>query len=339
MRFLSSSITGAVRASTNTSRLMTNVARPSLRNYSTETKKSGGNGLVLGALAAAGLAGGIYYNQSSAKHAAASSEPPKAAFDAAQFKPFTLEKVEEITHDTSLFRFKLDSADHVSGLHAASCVITRYPITKKDGTPGFVIRPYTPTSTEETKGYVDFIVKVYPDGKMSKHIHNLKVGETLDIKGPIPKYNWDEKPVQHVGMIAGGTGITPMLQVIRRVFDPISKNDNTKVTLIFGNRTEDDIILKKELDGYAKAFPDRFRVIYALDKAPENWDGIKGYVTKEDIQKNLPGPETPSSMIFVCGPDPLLVTYAGPKTKDKQQGEVAGILKELGYDSSNVYKF
>lgn len=47
------------------------------------------------------------------------------------------------------------------------------------------------------------IVKVYPEGKMSKHIHNLKPGDTLDMKGPIPKYNWDEGKVENVGMIAG----------------------------------------------------------------------------------------------------------------------------------------
>ncbi|KAI8060692.1 hypothetical protein BC940DRAFT_311567 [Gongronella butleri] len=345
MRLISSSLSGAVRASAQTSRFMTNVARPGMRNYSTEpAKKTGGNGLVLGALAAAGVAGGIYYNQSSAKPAAASApavafaDAPKA-FNPNEFKPFTLTEVQKINHDTSLFRFKLDSADHVSGLHTASCVITRYPITKKDGSPGFIIRPYTPTSTEETQGHVDFIIKGYPEGKMSKHIHNLKIGDTLDIKGPIPKYAWDEKTVDNVGMVAGGTGITPMLQVIRRVFDVNSKNDKTKVTLIFGNRTEEDILLKEELDSYAKRFPDRFKVVYALDKAPANWDGISGYVTKEDLKKHMPAPETPSSVVFVCGPDPMLATFAGPKTKDKQQGEVAGLLKELGYDESNVYKF
>ena len=46
---------------------------------------------------------------------------------------------------------------------------------------------------------------------MSKRIANLKVGDTLEMKGPIPKYNWDENKVENVGMIAGGTGITPMV--------------------------------------------------------------------------------------------------------------------------------
>ncbi|CAO3591095.1 unnamed protein product [Absidia cylindrospora] len=286
-----------------------------------------------------GVAGGLYYNQSSSVSTTAGAAPGKASFDPNEFKPFKLAHVEKVTHDTSLFRFKLDSENDVTGLHVASCILTRYPITKKDGTPGFIIRPYTPTSKEETQGHVDFVIKNYPEGKMSKHIHNLKIGDELEIKGPISKYNWDEKAKENVGMIAGGTGITPMLQLIRRVFDPIHKNNTTKITLIFGNRTQDDILLREELDGYAKAFPDRFKVIYALDKAPEKWQGISGYVTKDDIKTHLPAPDTNSSIVFVCGPDPLLATYAGPKNPDKSQGDVTGILKELGYDSTNVYKF
>lgn len=51
---------------------------------------------------------------------------------------------------------------------------------------------------------------------MSKHIANLKVGDTLEMKGPIPKYNWEENKVENVGMIAGGTGITPMVSLLLR---------------------------------------------------------------------------------------------------------------------------
>lgn len=71
-------------------------------------------------------------------------------------------------------------------------------------------------------------------------------------------------------------------------------------------------MLKEELDNYAKQYPDRFNVIYALDRPPTEWQGIKGYITKEDIAKHLPAPSKDST-IFVCGPDPLLATYSGPK--------------------------
>ncbi|CAO3638344.1 unnamed protein product [Cunninghamella echinulata] len=313
MRFASTSLIGSLRVAAQPSRAVNNTTRLGLRNYSTELPKKKGNGLIFATLLGLGVAGGLYYNQSASvttEHK--STEPPKASFDPSQFKSFKLAEVQPINHDTSLFRFKLDEPTHVSGLHVASCVITRKPFTKKDGSTGYIIRPYTPTSTEETQGYVDFIIKQYPEGKMSKHIHNLKVGDEIEIKGPIHKYNWDEKPVKNVGMIAGGTGITPMLQVIRRVFDPASKHKDTKVTLIFGNQTQEDILLKEELDEFSKKFPDRFKVIYALDRPPTEWDGIKGYVTKDDITKHLPAPSNDST-IFVCGPDPLLASVSGPK--------------------------
>ncbi|KAI9248843.1 hypothetical protein BDA99DRAFT_548840 [Phascolomyces articulosus] len=311
------------------------------RTYATQSGKKGGNGLVLTALAGLGVAGGIYYNQNQATVApvTAAATPSPSAFDASQFKGFKLQKIEKINHNTSLYRFDLDSADHVADLPVASCVITRKPITKKDGTPGFIIRPYTPTSADDAKGYVDFIVKEYPEGKMSKHIANLKVGDTLEMKGPIPKYNWEQGKVDNVAMIAGGTGITPMLQVIRKVFDKKSNDENTKITLIFANQTEEDILLKEELDGYAKQYPERFQVIYALDRPPKEWSGLQGFVSAEAIKKYLPGPETESLKVFICGPDPMLTSISGPKAKDKSQGELGGILKELGYPQDKVYKF
>ncbi|KAI9479577.1 hypothetical protein BDB00DRAFT_879285 [Zychaea mexicana] len=337
MRFATSLIGTARSAAKSTTQFQ---ARP----YATQSgKKSGGNGLVLTALAGLGVAGGIYYNQNQATVApaavAAAAVPASPAFDPSQFKGFKLQKIEKINHNTSLYRFDLDSENHVAELPVASCVITRKPITKKDGSPGFIIRPYTPTSADDTKGYVDFIVKEYPEGKMSKHIANLKVGDTLEMKGPIPKYNWTEGRVDNVAMIAGGTGITPMLQVIRKVFDKKSNDDKTKITLIFANQTEEDILLKEELDTYAKEYPERFQVVYALDRPPKEWSGITGFVTADAIKKYLPTPETESLKVFVCGPDPMVASLAGPKAKDKSQGEVSGILKELGYGQDKVYKF
>lgn len=154
----------------------------------------------------------------------------------------------------------------------------------------------------------------------------------------MPKYNWDKDQKANVGMIAGGTGITPMLQVIRRVFHEKSNDKNTKVTLIFANQTENDILLRDELDRIAKAHPDRFKVVYALDKAPDNWQGIKGYVTKDVIQENLPSPKDKDHVIMVCGPPPMVASIAGPKDK-MEQGELQGVLKELGYQKENVFKF
>ncbi|KAI9487582.1 MAG: hypothetical protein EXX96DRAFT_553852, partial [Benjaminiella poitrasii] len=249
-----------------------------------------------------------------------------------------LEKVERVNHNVAHFRFKLPNETDVAGLPVASCVMFRANITK-DGNTQEVIRPYTPTSLEKAQGYVDFVIKDYPNGTMSRHVHSLKVGDTIDIKGPFEKYNWEKKPVNEVGMIAGGTGITPMLQLLRKVFSPESSDKSSKFTLIFANISEQDILFKDELDGYAKTHSDRFKVIYVLDSPiGSNWSGVTGYITKELLKENLPQPDVESSITFVCGPPPMMEAVSGDKNPDKSQGTLRGYLKELGYIQDRVYK-
>ncbi|KAI9314581.1 hypothetical protein BX666DRAFT_1879610 [Dichotomocladium elegans] len=333
MRFVSTSLLSSVRATTQANIKGT-------RAYASQAGKKGGNTLLLAGLTGLGVAGGLYYNQALATVTpAAPAAPAEPAFDPSQFKAFKLQKVEPINHNTALYRFALPDEKQTAALPTASCVITRKPFTKKDGSTGYIIRPYTPTSPEEATGYFDLIVKEYPEGKMSKHIANLKVGETLEVKGPFQKYKWEENKVEHLGMIAGGTGITPMLQVIRHVFGKNSDDKTTKITLLFANQTEEDILLREELEGYAKQYGDRFKVVYALDRPPKDWEGLTGFVTAEAIKKYMPGPEDEKAKIFICGPDPMLASISGPKAKDKSQGEVSGILKELGYNEGNVFKF
>lgn len=108
--------------------------------------------------------------------------------------------------------------------------------------------------------------------------------------------------------------------------------------MIFANQTEQDILFRQELDGYEKTYPDRFKVIYVLDKAPENWQGSTGYITQELVKDALPKPDFESSIIFVCGPPPFMEAISGDKNPDKSQGTLRGFLKQLGYIQDRVYK-
>ncbi|CAO3694412.1 hypothetical protein G6F70_003481 [Rhizopus microsporus] len=258
-------------------------------------------------------------------------------FSPSEFRPFTLEKIVRINHNVSLFRFKLPKSTDVAGLPVASCVLFRSHITK-DGKSEEVVRPYTPTSVEAAEGHVDFVIKDYPQGNMSRHVHSLKVGDTIDIKGPFEKYKWENKPVEYVGMVAGGTGITPMLQLLRKIFSTESPYKNTKVTLLFGNQEERDILFRDELEGYQRDYPDRFKVIHVLERAPENWSGPKGFITQDLIQQSFHHPDVEDSIIFVCGPPPLMEAISGDKNPDKSQGTLRGFLKSLGYIQDRVYK-
>lgn len=83
-------------------------------------------------------------------------------------------------------------------------------------------------------------------------------------------------------MIAGGTGITPMLQIIRAVIRGRPTGDKTEIDLIFANVNQEDILLKEDLDQLAKE-DKAFRVHYVLNNPPEGWDGGVGFVTPEMI--------------------------------------------------------
>ena len=115
--------------------------------------------------------------------------------------------------NSNLVRFVFDDPFAAAGMEVASYLLVRAFIGKEkpDGTRGAVIRPYTPSHT--TIGYLELVVKGYPDGKMSKHINNLKPGDTLEFKGPILGIPITQNEFDSIGLIAGGSGITPMLQV------------------------------------------------------------------------------------------------------------------------------
>jgi len=166
------------------------------------------------------------------------------------------------------------------------------------------------------------------------------VGDTFQIRGPVLKLPYKANMKKELFMFAGGSGITPMLQVI----DAVTSNpeDKTKVTLFYANQTEEDILVRGTIDAIA-AEHKNVTVHYSVDKPPSNWKGFSGFVTKETLQKILPGSEKGDSiLIYVCGPPGFYKCISGDKDFTQSppgQGEVTGLLKELNYTLDQVYKF
>ncbi|KAK2850713.1 NADH-cytochrome b5 reductase [Arthroderma sp. PD_2] len=309
--------------------------RQGVRKYSTEAPKPTSQAPLFAGLAVVAGAG-YYYWQFQQTPAAIVKKDRKPAFTGGDqgWIDLKLSSVEEVSHNVKKLRFDFPDGEDVSGLHVASALLTKFK-GPEDAKP--TIRPYTPISDEEEPGHLDLLVKQYPNGPMSTHIHGLSVGDPLSFKGPIPKYQWEANKHSHVCMVAGGTGITPMYQLIRKIFsDPA---DKTQVTLIYGNVGEEDILLRRELEQLENTYPRRFKALYLLDKPTEGWTGGKGYVTKELIKMAFPEPKTEGLKVFVCGPPGMYKAVSGGKVSPKDQGELTGILKELGYTKEQVYKF
>ncbi|RAL17577.1 cytochrome b5 reductase family protein [Aspergillus homomorphus CBS 101889] len=303
------------------------------RKYSTEAPK--GKSSLAPIYVGVGLAGvgvGLYRYNSATAEAPVVREKVFKGGDQGWFD-LKLSEIEVLNHNTKRLRFEFEDKDAVSGLQVASALLTKFK--PADAKP--VIRPYTPTSDEETPGYIDLVVKVYPNGPMSEHLHSMNVGQRLDFKGPIVKYPWEANKHKHITLIAGGTGITPMYQLAREIFK--NPEDKTKVTLVFGNVTEGDILLKKEFEELENTYPQRFKAFYVLDKPPKEWTGGSGHINKELLKTVLPEPKEENIKIFVCGPPGMYKAISGTKKSPADQGELSGILQELGYSKDQVFKF
>lgn len=145
---------------------------------------------------------------------------------------------------------------------------------------------------------IEILSQTYEKGNISRYLSLLKVGDNIRVKGPKGQFVYTPTLAKEFGLIAGGTGITPMLQVVRHsLFNP---GDPTKFSLIYANVNEEDILLRVELDYLVAMFPYRFQVYYVLNNPPAGWTGGSGFVSKEHITKHLP-PAGPETKILLCG--------------------------------------
>ncbi|PVU88383.1 hypothetical protein BB561_005887 [Smittium simulii] len=144
--------------------------------------------------------------------------------------------------------------------------------------------------------------------------------------------------VSQIGLIAAGTGITPMIQIINSVIN--NPHDNTKISLLYANITLDDILLHDYLDKVSSAHPNKLKIVYTLDNPPDNWSGQKGRISASMIKSSMPTPDLDTSkLIIVCGPPKMMDLVSGNKISSKDQGQLQGYLKHLGYSKHSVYKF
>ncbi|CAL5340618.1 unnamed protein product [Camellia sinensis] len=190
----------------------------------------------------------------------------KCCLDPENFKKFKLVKRTQLSHNVAKFRFDLPTPTSVLGLP-----IGQHMSCRGKDSQGDVIKPYTPTTLDSDVGYFELVIKMYPQGRMSHHFREMREGDYLAMKGPKGRFKYQPGQVRAFGMLAGGTGITPMFQVARAILE--NPNDKTNINLIYANDHLKD-------------------------------DGGVGFVSKEMIQAHCPAPAS-DIQILRCGPPPM----------------------------------
>lgn len=250
---------------------------------------------------------------------------------------FELAEKIEISKDTRLFKFKLQSPEHRLGLPVGYHMFLQAVIGGK-----LVMRAYTPVSSDDELGMFTLCIKVYfagvhpkfPDGgKMSQYMEGMDIGDTIRVKGPLGHFEYKEKGriilhkeerhVKKIGLICGGTGLTPAYQVMKAISK--DEDDKTEVYLLYANQTENDILMREELDKMA-AENENIHVWYTLDRPPSDWKYSSGFVNEEMIREHIPSCNE-ESVIGMCGPPPMINFACIPN------------LTKVGFDEKKMFQF
>ncbi|KAJ6599333.1 ferredoxin reductase-like C-terminal NADP-linked domain-containing protein [Mycena vulgaris] len=223
-----------------------------------------------------------------------------------------------------------------------------------------VERPYTPLEGIDEHGRMLFWIKKYPKGEVGRWLHSKTVGDTVEFRGPLSAWAWKEDEWDEVVMISGGTGITPFYQLLHSSM--IKGQAKARFTLLHSSPTPAELPppeILRPLRAYAVEHPEKFGLHLFVDQRD---GGVSadipplqvGRISKPEIQRclglSIPWWQTlfkssatsngpPRKIIFlVCGPEPMINAIAGPYGRNFSQGEVGGVLAELGYTSNEVRK-
>ena len=226
--------------------------------------------------------------------------------------PYQLTAILADTHDTKTFRFGLPS-DATLDLLPGDHLYVHATINGKS-----VKRPYTPSSLPGTAGFFDLTVKRYEAGVISKCLHDQRLGDTVLMGGPHQGGHWVDGRAKNVGFVAGGTGIMPMISIIRWI---LTKGFDAELFLVFANKTEADIIFRDEWEGDIRTHPN-FHCYHVLEQPPTGWREGTGRITTDVLRRHLP-PPGPETVIFLCGPPPMM-------------NALEELLRGLGYPEESV---
>ena len=168
---------------------------------------------------------------------------------------------------------------------------------------------------------------------MTQLIKSWKIGTLVDWKGPFGDFSYSPNQFKQLVMLACGTGIAPMVQIIRYILD--HEDDYTFICLLYASRTQHDILLKDILDKFKDYW--NFKVTYFLSRSCViSVESNKGLVCYDDVVQfgridktvlinEIPSPST-SVQVLVCG----------TKSFDK---DMIKYLLQIGYTRSQIFKF
>lgn len=154
-------------------------------------------------------------------------------------------------------------------------------------------------SSSPTEGeHIEFTKKLL-ESEFSAALKSLKEGDWARIDAAYGKFTFEGEH-ERIGLLGGGIGITPFMSICRYCTD---KRLNTKITLLYGNRTENDIVFRKEFETLQKQ-NENLKVVFILNEPSSEWKGGTGIINPEMLKKEIP--DYKETIFYTCGPPPMV---------------------------------
>lgn len=178
-------------------------------------------------------------------------------------------------------------------------------------------RRYFTISSSPTEKFIMLTVKINENGSsFKKALMGLKPGDQIFALGPSGEFTLLKSSQKDCVFIAGGIGITPFRSMIKYLMD---KKFSKEVTLLYSNKSKNEIVYKEIFDSAKKAFG--LKTVYTLTDAWPNWKGRKGYINEKMIKQEVFNYK--GKLFYLSGPQPMVQSFEK-------------ILKNMGVSRKNI---
>lgn len=164
----------------------------------------------------------------------------------------------------------------------------------------FTANPFSFSSSAEDRERLEFTIKEV--GDFTRLIKQLHPNEEVYVDGPYGTFDIDQHAAPGYGLIAGGIGSTPILSILRTMAD---RQDLRPVIFFYGNRDWEQVTFREDLAELEKRVKN-LKVVHVLERPPADWQGERGYITAELLERHLPANRA-QLRYFICGPIPMIV--------------------------------
>jgi ferredoxin-NADP reductase len=323
IKFLSTTQTpGAVQARSLSGQDISEVGGRADRTAAGEGKAAASNRptIVVGVLIAV-IFGALVWSRAKSTGKAMAIDPGSSAIDRAPAtlvpairKPVILQLVrtEKQTHDSVSLRFR------VAGKETARARPGQFFTFDwlLDGQK--LARSYSISSSPTQTGFVEIAVKKQPEGRVSRFLNErAAIGLTVEARGPLGRFCFQEHEHKRIALFAGGSGITPLISILRYIDDLCL---DTKATLFYSVRAPRDIIFERELEILKQRLPN-FKLVIVVTKPDADWTGPTARINRELVIERLG--DVGNLTCFLCGPEAFM-------------DHVKDLLISLGVDTQSI---